>query len=154
MSFLNVKLLLGTFNQEKALIWAFSVIVKTNGAIAALFETSPTLHCHCSAPELLVLGPGRAAVVRGELHAQLRGGLLAGQLVQEVVTVPELPPQVTEAVLVVLKISSDIFDIIYSTRASNESSQRFPNHGEGLLLVESAFTLLRHNAKQALTHGK
>ena len=141
MSYLNVKLLLGTFNQEKALIWAFSVmIVKTNGAIAALFETSPTLHCHCSAPELLVLGPGRAAVVRGELHAQLRGGLLAGQLVQEVVTVPELPPQVTEAVLVVLNISSDIFDIIYSTRASNESSQRFPNHGEGLLLVESAFT--------------
>ena len=140
-SVLNVKLLLGTFNQEKALIWAFSVIVKTNGAIAALFETSPTLHCHCSAPELLVLGPGRAAVVRGELHAQLRGGLLAGQLVQEVVTVPELPPQVTEAVLVVLNISSDIFDIIYSTRASNESSQRFPNHGEGLLLVESAFTL-------------
>ena len=138
-----MKLLLGTFNQEKALIWAFSVIVKTNGAIAALFETSPTLHCHCSAPELLVLGPGRAAVVRGELHAQLRGGLLAGQLVQEVVTVPELPPQVTEAVLVVLNISSDIFYlfyIIYSTRASNESSQRFPNHGEGLLLVESAFT--------------
>ena len=141
MSYLNVKLLLGTFNQEKALIWAFSVIVKTNGPIAALFETSPTLHCHCSAPELLVLGPGRAAVVRGELHAQLRGGLLAGQLVQEVVTVPELPPQVTEAVLVVLNISSDIFDLIYSTtRASNESSQRFPNHGEGLLLVESAFT--------------
>ena len=64
---------------------------------------------HISPPELLVLGPGRAAVVRGELHPQLRGGLLAGQLVQEVVTVPELPPQITEAVLVVLDISSDIF---------------------------------------------
>ena len=79
---------------------------------------------HISPPELLVLGPGRAAVVRGELHPQLRGGLLAGQLVQEVVTVPELSPQITEAVLVVL----DIRYIIYSTRASSEGSRRFHNH--------------------------
>ena len=94
---------------------------------------------HISPPELLVLGPGRAAVVRGELHAQLRGGLLAGQLVQEVVTVPELPPQITEAVLVVLNISSDILYI--STRASSEGSRRFHNHRPFLFfLVERTFT--------------
>ena len=29
-SVLNVKALVGAFNQEKALVWAFSVIVKTN----------------------------------------------------------------------------------------------------------------------------
>ena len=35
-SVLNVKVLVGTFNQEKALVEAFSVIVKTDGSFAAL----------------------------------------------------------------------------------------------------------------------
>ena len=35
-SFFNVKTLVGTFNQEKALVGAFSVIVKTDGSFAAL----------------------------------------------------------------------------------------------------------------------
>ena len=43
MCVLNVKSLVGTFNQEKALVGAFSVIVKTdsetNGSYAALFST-------------------------------------------------------------------------------------------------------------------
>ena len=33
---LNVKALVGAFNQEKALVWVFSVIVKTDGSFAAL----------------------------------------------------------------------------------------------------------------------
>ena len=32
----TVKVLVGAFNQEKALVWAFSVIVKTDGSFAAL----------------------------------------------------------------------------------------------------------------------
>ena len=39
-SVLNVKVLVGTFNQEKALVWAFSVIVKTDCG------TDGTLHIH------------------------------------------------------------------------------------------------------------
>ena len=35
-SVLNVKALVGAFKQEKALVVAFSVIVKTNGSLAAL----------------------------------------------------------------------------------------------------------------------
>ena len=38
-SVLNVKALEGTFNQEKALVGAFSVIVKTDGSFAALAFT-------------------------------------------------------------------------------------------------------------------
>ena len=91
---------------------------------------------HISPPELLVLGPGRAAVVRGELHPQLRGGLLAGQLVQEVVTVPELPPQITEAVLVVLDISSDILYIVLELQMKVRGDFTIT----GLLLVERTFT--------------
>ena len=33
---LNVKVLVGAFNQEKVLVGAFSVIVKINGSFAAL----------------------------------------------------------------------------------------------------------------------
>ena len=36
-SVLNVKALVGAFKQEKALVVAFSVIVKTNGSLAALY---------------------------------------------------------------------------------------------------------------------
>ena len=36
---LNVKTLVGAFNQEKVLVDAFSVIVKTNGSFAALANT-------------------------------------------------------------------------------------------------------------------
>ena len=48
--------------------------------------------------------------------------------------------------------------IVHSIRASNEGSRRFHNNGEGPRLKEPtrAFifkTLLRHYAKQALTHG-
>ena len=35
---LNVKALIGDFNQEKAQVGAFSVIVKTNGSFAALIK--------------------------------------------------------------------------------------------------------------------
>ena len=35
-SVLNVKALVGAFNQEKALVGAFSVIVETDGSFAAL----------------------------------------------------------------------------------------------------------------------
>ena len=35
-SVLNVKALVGTFNQKKALVGAFSVIVNTDGSFAAL----------------------------------------------------------------------------------------------------------------------
>ena len=35
-SVLNVKALVGTFNQEKALVGAFSMNVKTDGSFAAL----------------------------------------------------------------------------------------------------------------------
>ena len=42
-SVLNVKALVGTFNQEEVLVWAFSMIVKTDcetdGSFAALVET-------------------------------------------------------------------------------------------------------------------
>ena len=38
-SVLNVKVLVGAFNQEKALAGAFSVIVKTEGSFAALLIT-------------------------------------------------------------------------------------------------------------------
>ena len=38
-SVLNVKVLVGAFNQEKALIGTFSVIVKTDGSFAALVPT-------------------------------------------------------------------------------------------------------------------
>ena len=39
---LNVKALVGAFNQEKALVGAFSVIVKTGcGTAGALHSTSP-----------------------------------------------------------------------------------------------------------------
>ena len=38
-SVLNVKALVGAFKQEKALVVAFSVIVKTNGLLAALLMT-------------------------------------------------------------------------------------------------------------------
>ena len=45
-SVLNVKALVGTFNQEKALVGAFSVIMTTDGSFAALVATlhhdSPT----------------------------------------------------------------------------------------------------------------
>ena len=34
-----MKALLGTFNQEKDLVGAFSVIVKTDGSLAALAES-------------------------------------------------------------------------------------------------------------------
>ena len=37
--FLNVKALVVTFNQEKAIVGAFSVIVKTDGSFAALLLT-------------------------------------------------------------------------------------------------------------------
>ena len=39
---LNVKALVGSFNQEKALVGAFSVIVKTDGSFAALYR-----QCFC-----------------------------------------------------------------------------------------------------------
>ena len=38
-SVLNVKALVSAFNQEEALIGAFSVIVKTDGSFAALVQT-------------------------------------------------------------------------------------------------------------------
>ena len=38
-SVLNVKALVGTFNQEKALVGAFSVNMKTDGSFAALIIT-------------------------------------------------------------------------------------------------------------------
>ena len=37
--YLNVKLLVGALNQEKAIVGAFSVIVRTNGSFAALLQT-------------------------------------------------------------------------------------------------------------------
>ena len=40
-SVLNVKALVGTFNQERALVGAFSVIVKTDGLFLALLCTGP-----------------------------------------------------------------------------------------------------------------
>ena len=39
-SVLNVKALVGTFNKKKALVRAFSVIVKTDGSFVALIYTS------------------------------------------------------------------------------------------------------------------
>ena len=39
LNVLNVKALVGVFNQEKALAGAFSVIVKTEGSFAALLIT-------------------------------------------------------------------------------------------------------------------
>ena len=38
-SVLNVKVLVGVFNQEKALLGAYSMILKTNGSFAALSRT-------------------------------------------------------------------------------------------------------------------
>ena len=38
-SIVNVKALVDTFNQEKALVGAFSVIMKTDGSFAALVHT-------------------------------------------------------------------------------------------------------------------
>ena len=41
-SVLNVKALIVTFNYERVLVGAFSVIVKTDGSFAALFYTVPS----------------------------------------------------------------------------------------------------------------
>ena len=38
-SVLNVKALVGAYNREKALVGAFSMIVKTDGSVAALAQT-------------------------------------------------------------------------------------------------------------------
>ena len=38
-----MKALVGTFNQEKALVEAFSVIVKTDGSFAALVKCVPSV---------------------------------------------------------------------------------------------------------------
>ena len=62
-SILNVKAQVGTFNQEKAIVGVFSVIVKTNGSFAALVCT------HC------VLVCGR----RGQLRVLRRGRGDGGQ---------------------------------------------------------------------------
>ena len=40
-----VKVLVGTFNQKKALVGAFSVIVKTDGSFAALIVSCRLTHC-------------------------------------------------------------------------------------------------------------
>ena len=40
---LNVKVLVSTFNQEKALVGAFSVIVTTDGSFAALILSSTSI---------------------------------------------------------------------------------------------------------------
>ena len=54
-----MKALVGTFNQEKALVGAFSVIVKTDGSFAALL---PMLNCWRTFP-------GRTAVMVNEIIA-------------------------------------------------------------------------------------
>ena len=41
-SVLKVYALVGVFNQEKALVGAISVIVKTDGSFAALVDTEPS----------------------------------------------------------------------------------------------------------------
>ena len=41
--FLNVKVLVGAFKQEKGLVGAFSVIVKTDGSFAALLSAQLTI---------------------------------------------------------------------------------------------------------------
>ena len=43
-SVLNVKALVGTFNKEKALVGALSVIVKTDGSFAAQLPHTPCAH--------------------------------------------------------------------------------------------------------------
>ena len=58
-----MKALLGAFNQEMAVVWAFSVIVKTDGSFAALVLITP---------ELL---PDSAGRVGGEEdHEHVEGG--------------------------------------------------------------------------------
>ena len=43
---LNVKMLVGAFNQEKALVGAFSVIVKTDcGTDGSFYSTNPAPPC-------------------------------------------------------------------------------------------------------------
>ena len=45
-------MLVGSFNQEKALVGAFSVIVKTDGSFAALIQTLPAVIAPGPAPPL------------------------------------------------------------------------------------------------------
>ena len=37
-------------NQEKALVWAFSMIMKTDGSFAALIEMHKSAHVHTTIP--------------------------------------------------------------------------------------------------------
>ena len=57
-----MKALVGAFNKEKALVGAFSVIVKTDGSIAALTETvtGTSVANVLSAPQTLYKPPQSA----------------------------------------------------------------------------------------------
>ena len=85
-----MKALVGAFVQEKALVGAFSVIVKTNcetnGSYAAL-STLPHLECQLSLVKLVFLCVKQTLAERGLLgvgqeHAPLDQPLLVGHLVQ------------------------------------------------------------------------
>ena len=72
-SVLNVKALVGSFNQEKALVGAFSVIVKTDAAAVCSVVTLEVWRCYCD-PHC---GRGRAATpllsILGTLSPVQRG---------------------------------------------------------------------------------
>ena len=48
LSVLNVNVVVGAFNQEKALVGVFSMIVKTDDSFAALILTVPVIQQYCT----------------------------------------------------------------------------------------------------------
>ena len=78
-SVLNVKELVGTFNQETALVGAFSVIVKTYGSFAALILAEhDTLHIGET-----LLGPRIARLGSSHTATITRGSAWHGQVEME-----------------------------------------------------------------------
>ena len=68
-SVLNVKVLVGAFNQEKALVWASTVIVKTDGSMEALLVAHTSRQPGASAGT----GKGKWRVVCCQLYSLERG---------------------------------------------------------------------------------
>ena len=74
-----MKVLVGTFNQEKALLGAFSVIVKTDGSFAALIKYYCTSHMPATAPGPQTATPPPPARPLATAHWQLRQSPCAGR---------------------------------------------------------------------------
>ena len=70
LSVLNVKAVVAAFNQEKALVEAFSVIVKTDGCFAALLKILRELSA-VTGPDHWPAGAGQASSFREIVHRDI-----------------------------------------------------------------------------------